>query len=99
MQSLIQDLLELSRIGRSEPAPQAVPFGALAESVAQEVRVLHPACDMSVAGAFPILWMSELRARQLLTNLLDNAAKHAAGETRVRVSAERDGRVGAGPRS
>ena len=49
-----------------------------------------------MSGAFPTLWMSELRVRQLLTNLLDNAAKHAAGEAQVTVSAERDGTGAAG---
>ncbi|MGB8650576.1 MAG: HAMP domain-containing sensor histidine kinase [Mycobacteriales bacterium] len=95
MQSLIQDLLELSRIGRSEPAPQAVVLGALAESVAQEVRVMHPSCDISVGGSFPVVWMSELRARQLLTNLIDNAAKHSQGEATVRVEALEEGSGGA----
>jgi signal transduction histidine kinase len=94
MQHLIQDLLELSRIGRSEPAPQALSLGALAESVAEEVRVLHPACEISVSGAFPVLWFSELRARQLLTNLIENAAKHSLGSAKVHVSAE--GRPGGG---
>lgn len=87
MQSLIQDLLELSRIGRSEPAPQAVETGLLAESVAQEVRVMNPSCDLTVRGTFPVVWMSELRARQLLTNLVDNAAKHAGPESRVVIEA------------
>ncbi len=95
MQHLIQDLLELSRIGRSEPPPQAVAFGTLAESVAQEIRVSYPQCDVSVEGRFPVLWMSELRARQLLTNLLDNAAKHAQGEARVAVQALPDSTGGA----
>ena len=87
MQSLIQDLLELSRIGRSEPPAQAVDIAALAESVAQEVRVMHPGCEIVVRGEFPVLWMSELRARQLLTNLVDNAAKHSSGQPRVQVHA------------
>jgi signal transduction histidine kinase len=87
MQSLIQDLLELSRIGRSEPASQAVEVAALAESVAQEVRVMHPGCKITVSGSFPVLWMSELRARQLLTNLMDNAAKHGSAQPHVRVRA------------
>ena len=95
MQSLIQDLLELSRIGRSEPASQEVPVDLLAESVAQEVRVANPACDIAVTGTFPVLWMSELRVRQLLTNLIDNAAKHARGEATVTVQAERAGGGGA----
>ncbi|MDX6266576.1 MAG: hypothetical protein QOD70_1316 [Frankiales bacterium] len=84
MQSLIQDLLELSRIGRSEPQPQAVPVGDLAESVAAEVLTLHEGSSIRVEGDFPVVWMSEVRARQLLTNLIDNAAKHgSAGSTVV----------------
>lgn len=88
MQSLIQDLLELSRIGRSEPPPQAVPLGDLAESVAQELRALHPGCRIFVEGTFPVVWMSELRARQLLTNLMDNAVKYGGDEGRVTVHAD-----------
>ncbi|MCW2543442.1 MAG: Phytochrome, two-component sensor histidine kinase [Frankiales bacterium] len=95
MQNLIQDLLELSRIGRSEPASQAVPMGSLAESVAQEVRIMHPACDISVDGTFPVVWMSDLRARQLLSNLIDNAAKHAGHDASVEVRAMRDDAGGA----
>lgn len=95
MQSLIEDLLELSRIGRSEPPPKAVDMGALAESVAQEVRLTHPGCDISVEGSFPVLWMSEVRARQLLTNLVDNAAKHAQEAVRVDVQALSDRSGGA----
>lgn len=87
MQSLIQDLLELSRIGRSEPAPEAVDVGLLADSVAQEVRVAHPGCDVVVRGDFPVVWMSPLRARQLLTNLVDNAAKHSPEGAVVTVAA------------
>lgn len=95
MQSLIQDLLELSRIGRSEPAAQAVPLGALAESVAQEVRLLHPDCGITIVGSLPVAWMSELRARQLLTNLIDNAAKYSPDRAEVTVQAFRDPSGGA----
>jgi signal transduction histidine kinase len=95
MQSLIQDLLELSRIGRSEPAPEPVPIGVLAESVAREVLSQHPGCEITVEGEFPVVWMSDLRARQLLTNLLDNAAKHGGGQARVRVECRRGADSGA----
>lgn len=86
MQNLIHDLLELSRIGRSEPPAQAVALRAVAESVAQEVAVQHRSCAIFVEGDLPVLWISELRARQLLTNLLDNAAKHGASTVTVSIS-------------
>jgi signal transduction histidine kinase len=89
MQHLIQDLLELSRIGRSEPPAQVVALGELAESVAQELRAQHPGCRITVDGQFPVAWMSELRARELLTNIVDNAAKYRGSGTRVLVRAER----------
>ena len=95
MQSLIQDLLELSRIGRSEPPSQPVALGALAASVVVEVQNQHPQCELAVEGRFPVVWMSDLRARQLLTNLVDNAAKHAQGQARVTVRAETDASGGA----
>jgi signal transduction histidine kinase len=95
MQSLIQDLLELSRIGRSEPAPEAVAIEVLTESVAREVLNMHPDCDIVIDGEFPVVWMSDLRARQLLTNLLDNAAKHGGAGARVRVECHRSADGGA----
>nr|MDP9102373.1 HAMP domain-containing histidine kinase [Actinomycetota bacterium] len=95
MQNLIQDLLELSRIGRSEPAAQAVDLGSLAESVAQEVRIMQPGTAVDVSGSFPVVWMSELRARQLLTNLIDNGAKHSPAQAHVSVLALDDGSGGA----
>lgn len=88
MQNLIQDLLELSRIGRNEPPSHQVPLGELAASVAQEIQVLHPQCVVTISGEFPSVWMSELRARQLLTNLLENAAKYSPDDPRVEVSAQ-----------
>ena len=91
MQSLIQDLLELSRIGRSEPPSQAVPLGALAESVAREVETQHHDCHVQLGPGFPVVWASEMRARQLLTNLLDNAAKHGAQEIHVDCQRTDDG--------
>lgn len=83
MQSLIQDLLELSRIGRSEPPAQAVALGSLAESVAAEIAAQHPDCEVRIGTDFPVVWASDMRVRQLLTNLLDNAAKHGAKQIRV----------------
>jgi signal transduction histidine kinase len=65
-----------------------VALSNLAESVAQELRAQHPDCRITVEGELPVVWMSELRARQLLTNLLDNAAKYRGTGTCVVVRAE-----------
>ena len=89
MQSLIADLLELSRIGRSDPPAVTLDLQPLAEQVLDGARMAHPQADLQVEGVLPVVRMSDVRARQLLTNLVDNALKHGGREDlRVTVSAE-----------
>jgi signal transduction histidine kinase len=76
MQSLISDLLELSRIGRNDPAPQRLDLHVLAEQVLEAARMSHPRAQLALDGQLPVVVMSDVRVRQLLTNLVDNALKH-----------------------
>jgi signal transduction histidine kinase len=76
MQSLIADLLELSRIGRNDPSPEHLDLGEVAQQVLDGARMSHPAARLSVRGDLPCVRMSDVRTRQLLTNLVDNALKH-----------------------
>lgn len=81
MQSLISDLLELSRIGRIEPDPQVVDLGAVAEEVCEGARLRAPQAHLEVLGDLPWITVSDVRVRQLLTNLVDNALKHGGRPT------------------
>ena len=91
MQSLIADLLELSRIGRSDPPAQRLDLQVLADQVADAARLSSPAARVLVQGPLPVLSMSDVRARQLLTNLVDNALKHGGrDDLTVTVYAEPD---------
>lgn len=88
MDALIRDLLELSRIGRVDVTPERVELDALVDDVTRDVVSRHPALSVE-RGALPVLWMNPTRARQLFTNLLDNAAAHAGRpDVTVTVSAE-----------
>ena len=75
MQSLISDLLELSRIGRTDTAAGVIDLGEVAAAVADGARLAHPHAVVET-GALPAVRMNDVRARQLLTNLVDNALKH-----------------------
>jgi PAS domain S-box-containing protein len=86
MSRLIDDLLKLSRVGRSELHWQPVELSALAEAVVAELRKSHPerAVEVVVApglrteGDEPLL-------RLALGNLLGNAWKFTAGRTDARI--------------
>ena len=87
MQCLISDLLELSRIGRAEPAPVVLDLREVIAQLAESVRLSLPAATVTAEGALPLLLLSDVRARQLLTNLVDNAVKHSGRpDVQVRVS-------------
>lgn len=89
MQSLIADLLELSRIGRSDPPSTELDLVPVAEQVLEGARMAHPEADLRVEGGLGVVRMSDVRARQLLTNLVDNALKHGGREDlRVIVAAQ-----------
>jgi signal transduction histidine kinase len=89
MQRLINDLLELSRIGRRDATPEEVDLVEVAGEVADEVRSRHPDAYVEI-GRLPVVTMSPVRARQLLNNLVDNAVVHGG---RPDVAVE----VGSGP--
>lgn len=75
MQALIQDLLELSRIGRVQTESVALDVGAVVHEAVDELRPAHHDAHFNV-GALPVLDVNPLRARQLFTNLISNALTH-----------------------
>ena len=88
MDSLIRDLLELSRVGRVDVMPDRVDLGLLVDDLAGDLASRRPGLRVE-RGDLPVLWMNATRARQLFTNLFDNAAAYGGrDEITVHVSAE-----------
>ena len=75
MTSLIEDLLTLSRIGRTQTEPEIVDLAAVAGEVVAGIQPAAPAVSFAVE-ALPTLFVNGLRARELLTNVVDNAVRH-----------------------
>jgi signal transduction histidine kinase len=80
MQSLISDLLELSRIGRVEQDVERLDLKRVAQDVLDGAALTHPTARLEVLGDLPEIMVSGVRARQLLTNLVDNALKYGGRE-------------------
>ncbi|MFP5219152.1 MAG: sensor histidine kinase [Actinomycetes bacterium] len=86
MQSLISDLLELSRIGRTDAPAGTLDLDEVAAAVVEGARLTSPRATVQV-GPLPSVRMNDVRARQLLTNLVDNALRHGGrDDLRVTVS-------------
>ena len=96
MDSLIRDLLELSRVGRVDVMPDRVDLNLLVDDLARDVAAHRPGLSIE-HGDLPAVWMNPTRTRQLFTNLFDNAATYGGRDhVTVRVGAER--RPGGGVR-
>lgn len=89
MQQLLNDLLELSRVGRVDTEAEPIELGPVAEAVREELSRSHPEATIEIAEDLPTVEMNEVRARQLLTNLVENAVRHGGREdVTVRIASE-----------
>jgi signal transduction histidine kinase len=73
---LVDGLVELSRVGRHDGAPEPVPLGGVIDAVGRRLRITHPGVTIRAPGPLPTVCADRLRVEQLLDNLLGNAAKH-----------------------
>lgn len=92
MSQLIDELLELSRIGRAKGDPTEVNVTGLlhqlAESLSQRIR--DAGCRLSIQPNMPRIWADEKRLTEVFENLLANAIKYGCTEpgAQIEVSAE-----------
>ena len=88
---LVRNMLDLSRIegGALHPSLELYDLADLVDPVVERLApVLAPAVvEVSIPDDLPPVRVDAIFVDQILTNLLENAARHAAGK-RIRVTAE-----------
>lgn len=87
MEQLLNDLLELSRIGRLDNPPEEVPLGELAREAVDMVagRLAERGVQVEIAPDLPILYGDRPRLRAVLQNLIDNAVKFMGDQPAPRI--------------
>lgn len=94
MQELLDDLLELSRIGRMAGTPEPLELGELARLASQQVAgpLAQRGVDLKIADDLPVVTGDRVRLLQVFQNLLDNAVKFLGDQPdpKVEVGVRRD---------
>ena len=83
MHRLLNELLELSRIGRIVNPSLEVPFERIVQDAMASVhgRLGARGVKVNVMGNLPVVFVDQTRVNQVVQNLLDNAAKFMGDQT------------------
>jgi signal transduction histidine kinase len=79
MQSLLNDLLELSRVGRIMNMPEYIAFEEIVREAVERVRGRLDAtkAEIKIQDQLPMVYCDRIRLVEVMQNLIDNAAKYA----------------------
>jgi len=87
MQTLLNDLLELSRIGRLMNAPENVPFNEIVNEAVDRVRgkLDESNAIIEIQTDLPMVHGDRVRLIEVVQNLIENAAKYSSPRARPRI--------------
>ncbi len=93
MHRLLNELLELSRIGRLKNASTSVSFEEIAREAAELVhgRVMKRGIAVHIDADLPVVYVDRPRLVEVLQNLLDNASKFMGDQKEPRIEVGQQG--------
>ncbi len=99
MQLLLNELLELSRIGRLVNPYQQINFAELAREMAELLygRLHEKEIQVHIQKDLPLIYGDRQRLSEVLQNLIDNAAKFIGDQPKPRIEIGQDGYEGGMP--
>jgi PAS domain S-box-containing protein len=83
MRLLLDELLELSRVGRLMNPPEKIPFAEIVNEAAQATQgqLMAGQVELVVSDEFPTVIGDKTRLVEVVQNLIDNAAKFSMSQT------------------
>lgn len=88
MQTLLHDLLELSRVGRADGDHANIDLAHVVAEATEQLRhtLASRGAEVHVEGTLPVVHGNRTRLGQLFTNLIDNAVKYTPAQRAPRIA-------------
>jgi signal transduction histidine kinase len=88
MHSLLQEVLELSRIGRVVNPPEDVPLQDIVREATELVsgKIAERGVQVTISPDLPILYGDHTRLREVLQNLIENAVAHMGEQPKPHIA-------------
>jgi len=95
MQALLADLLELARVGKISNPPQKIAFGTIAREAVDILAgpLAERGVTVEIAPDLPDVFVDHARIREVMINLIENAAKFSGDQEHpvIRIGADYGG--------
>jgi PAS domain S-box-containing protein len=95
MQTLLADLIELSRVGKIINPLQKIPFGTIVNEAVDLLAgpLAKRNVTVDVASSLPVVNVDHTRIREVMINLIENALKYLGDQTDpvIRIGADMNG--------
>jgi len=93
MQKLLNELLELSRVGRLMNVSETIPFETLMREALDNVhgQLEGRGVDVQIQPDLPSIYGDNQRLIEVLQNLLDNAIRYMGNQTNPQITIGQDG--------
>jgi signal transduction histidine kinase len=93
MQNLLNDLLELSRVGRIGNDPEVIPFEELAREATEIVhgQIVERGITVHIHQNLPVVYGDRVRLLEVVQNLVDNASKFMGDQPEPRIEIGQEG--------
>ncbi len=87
MEHLLNDTLQLSRIGRMVNPPEDVPFGEIVHETLEQTtgQIKSSGVEITVAEDFPAVHVDRMRIVEMLVNLITNSINYMGEQPRPRI--------------
>ena len=94
MQALLNDLLELSRVGRLMNAPEDLLFEEIVNEAIDQVRGQLDERNIIIESqtTYPVVYGDRVRLVEVVQNLIENAAKYSKPDIQSRIEIGANGR-------